>query len=769
VNARHRSPTSAVLAALLAACAEAPDDVGPGQVEDPLCAGNVWYHDADHDGWGSETDRRTGCRAPDATWIRQAGDCDDRDPEVHPDGAERPNAADDDCDQVVDEGTARADDDGDGYCDDLVSCADPAILPGDCADDDPLRHPGAAERCDGEDGDCDGVLPADEADGDHDGAPSCADCDDADPDRHPGAPEACDGVDDDCDGAVDDRDADGDGFVGCPGVHGPLDVLLVVDGQRTAEGVRTRAVVELPALLGRVTATGRAWRVVALSGGGAELAEVDGADPDPAASLSAAILSTDEAVAPAPLDVAAGWVAAGGVRPGASLALWVVTNADDHGRLGLDEAADRLRHGGTPFAAAVVGAGWASCRVTDRRGEATPRLQAFAEAHGAAVSPCADGWAGALGGAVVPASAPTDCDDGDADVHPFAEEVCDGVDRDCDGSDDDDDDRDGVRVCAGDCDDHDARRFPGATEACDGVDGDCDGHLPEDESDRDLDGWRACAGDCDDVDPAVHPHALDPCGDGVDGDCRGGDARPGDDADGDGWPACAGDCDDGDATAFPGAPEHRFDGLDDDCDGLVDGEDDDQAEPVHLGSRLSRYALTSTSVLFRFCGTDWRSLAVTSTGVVLPGGAVWTSATPDEDELRDHAPVVTAGWAALDPTLWTSGRFLDGYGGGTGVWVVRSAGAVSVVFDHVPYADGDGFLTSVAHLEDGALGLTTLEARTDGSTVVGYACAAGGTWERVDTDGAPACLLPATRTAMTALLGDVDPAPPIVATETCPP
>ncbi len=117
-----------------------------------------------------------------------AEDCLPEDPEAFPGAEERCNGFDDDCDEQIDEGF---DLDGDGFepCD------------GDCDDTDPTVAPFAPELCNQRDDDCDGELGLDESlDQDDDGSPLCLDCDDQDSERFPSSPEHCDDVDHDCDG-----------------------------------------------------------------------------------------------------------------------------------------------------------------------------------------------------------------------------------------------------------------------------------------------------------------------------------------------------------------------------------------------------------------------------------------------------------------------------------------------------------------------------------------------------------------------------------------
>ena len=192
-----------------------------------------------------------------------------------------------------------------------------------------------------------------------------------------------------------------------------------------------------------------------------------------------------------------------------------------------------------------------------------------------------------------------DCDEQDATVYPKAEELCDGLDNDCDGelpANEADADGDGVSACAGDCDDDAASAYPGAEETCDGLDSDCDGVVPADEGDGDGDGDPACS-DCDDADPLRGTNLPEAC-DGLDNDCDGvvlpGGANGEFDNDADGVAECGGDCNDFDASIHPGAAD-GCDGVDTDCNGVVDDVNDldgdgwcagdcDDADPtVHPG------------------------------------------------------------------------------------------------------------------------------------------------------------------------------------------
>ncbi|MCB9674809.1 MAG: hypothetical protein H6737_06805 [Alphaproteobacteria bacterium] len=554
-----------------------------GQVDaaDPgLTNGTTYYDDGDGDSYGDENDTGVlACTQPAGT-APNALDCDDSDASVRPGQIETCNGVDDDCSGVVDDGAAAsqtvyADLDDDGYgnsASPFTGCPPPAGYvsnSADCDDAHDTVFPGAFEICDGLDNDCNSLVddnapeldyyPDNDGDGHGAGVPiqSCSppigyalsndDCNDNDDTISPSAAELCDPVDRDCDGnatagAADATtrwiDLDGDGF-GNPaqGItacsHPPTYVtnsgdcndaqpLAWTDKEEVCDGVDNDC------------------------SGNADGADATGASawyPDLDNDNFGAGVAVVQCNQPA------------GHRANST----DCDDSDNSVNPGAPEQCDDVDH---------------NCNGITDDGVANQLwyLDADQDGYGETATTAFDclrpvGYAGL----------PGDCNDADSAVNPGVVEFCDGVDDNCEGSEDDavdklpffpDGDGDGWGLVGtielacepppnaaervGDCDDATASVNPDATEICDGFDNDCDGLV-----------------DVFAVDSVLYYQDGDGDGFGapdvVDAYCPGDQPV--------GWVANNTDCDDGEPLAFGGAVE-VCDGIDNDCDGLTDSEDD---------------------------------------------------------------------------------------------------------------------------------------------------------------------------------------------------
>lgn len=533
------------------------------------------------------------------------------------------------------QGDLDADNDGYSYCNGA-----------DCSDANAAVHPGATETCDGLDDDCDGLTDAADpsitgqstwyVDADNDtygdantSQLACSqptgyvgngdDCNDANANVHPGATETCDGLDNDCGGLIDEgvqntfyADNDADGFG------------AVLSG--TATGCSAPA--------GYVANNGDCNDALAFI--------------NPGAPETCNLLDDD---------------CDGTIDDGLPMYTYYLdADGDGYGNpnfpfttcFGVPSSGYVTAYGNGPFGGGNGGGGGGGgggdyFDSDDGNPEVNPGMPEICNS----IDDDSDGlidenlistfytdadndtYGDPDGPTTQACTAPSgfsanndDCDDTNADVNPASPEVCDGLDNNCDGMEDNtlvfvvyfnDTDGDGqgdptlyISTCDGppiayvlngdDCDDGNPNVYPGAPEICDGLDNDCDGLVDEGVlltfyADADGDGFGnpavttlACTApagyvsdntDCNDANASINPSATEACN-GLDDDCD-NSVDEGFDADGDGFTTCQNDCADADASINPSATE-VYNGLDDDCDGEIDDGLDQDGDGVEDSS-----------------------------------------------------------------------------------------------------------------------------------------------------------------------------------------
>ena len=237
-----------------------------------------------------------------------------------------------------------------------------------------------------------------------------------------------------------------------------------------------------------------------------------------------------------------------------------------------------------------------------------------------------------------------DCDDNEALAYPGADEICDGIDNNCNGTADEnsatdaptwytDNDNDGYgdanypyTACeapAGyvdndtDCNDTRSDINLDGTEVCDELDNDCDGDIDEDDAadasiwyvDSDGDGYGTldAAEPRDTGDPdtgGTEPDTGDPdTGRDTGGDSgdSGDTGEPGEDSyvyaceQPSGYADNADDCDDSEGSVNPDGIE-VCDTVDNDCDGEIDGSDSLDATTKYYDSDRDNYGDPSVSI-----------------------------------------------------------------------------------------------------------------------------------------------------------------------------
>jgi len=296
----------------------------------------------------------------------------------------------------------------------------------------------------------------------------------------------------------------------------------------------------------------------------------------------------------------------------------------------------------------------------------------------------------------------TDCDDSDLSINPAEDEVCDGVDNDCDALIDDDD-SDTVDASYSWIDlDNDGYGDATSTPVLS-----CSGAVSGS-------GFADNPSDCDDTDAAINPESTETPYDGIDDDCDGADLV---DVDRDGFAATSvggTDCDDTDYLIFPYQWEDSSDGVDNDCDGAIDTADTDSPTSLSLGDDdYDTVSFSSASI--DFCGTTYTSLNISSNGLLTFSSGT-TSLSESASSFASHV-----GAAAL----WDDLRPASAGGCGTVYWFDHGD-AVGVYYrDVCQYPSGPSTVTATVVFHEDGLVHMSHESNDITDGLVGVSCGDG--------------------------------------------
>ena len=481
-------------------------------VDDGALDAPNWYFDGDGDGVGSSiAQSQQSCTQPEG-YSQLGNDCDDQNTSVYPNAPEYCNEIDDDCDGDIDEGTDEeapfgapmwyGDSDEDGFFggDATISCSAPVGFSAsqeDCNDGNPDIHPNATEICNGIDDNCNNDIDDNPQttnlfyrDNDGDGfgdenntTSQCSlpegfvsvsgDCNDDIANISPDADEVCNGIDDNCDTEIDNastdaltwyRDSDGDGQgssdesqESCTQPEGFVDNALDCDD---SDEVLNRLDIDgdgIGSCDGDCDDNDASLNLDDYDNDGFGSCENDCNDFDPERSPNA-----DETCD------------------------GVDNNCD--GEVDEDTSVDALL-----WYIDTDGDGVGSDESTGVEGQSSTMMSCSQP----------EGYISLSG----------DCENDDASFSPNVTEICDGIDNDCDGLIDDEDDSldvssgvvfyrdvdedgfgnalDTMSSCVvqegyvennDDCDDVNTERYLGANEYCNGLDDDCDGEVDEEDA-----------------------------------------------------------------------------------------------------------------------------------------------------------------------------------------------------------------------------------------------------------------------------------------------